>query len=224
MPYGTDDKKKLNRVSVEPDTHTWLVEQANALGESVGDFAGALLDAMSSSHEPMEWKGGTLTDYEGIAHTFDTDNLEAFWTWYKFTQEDRQRQRVHHAAAMYATNPTEAGAERLARMCELTGLDYAEVKERAEGDPYSSLVANTRNGTKFGECMQWLPSFLIEQGGQFNVGPLRAIANREGFTPSMLDRVKRAIRNDPDIPPIVSVRVGAMWAWKIDIELQESNV
>ena len=210
----SDDRKKLNRISVEPTTHEWLVEMANRDGEGVGDYAGALLDMLSGSCKPDAPLG---------SDKFDDNNIQVFWSWYRFRQKERLKNRVYQAAAIYAADPDEDGAERLANMCERANMDYTEVKDRAENDPFSSLIASTRNGTKFGECMRWLPEFLTEHGGQVPVAPLRVMASQYGFTPSMLDRVKRAIQSDPDTPTIMSIRIGVAWAWKLDIELQEDE-
>ena len=208
-----EDKKTINQIPVDTHTHRWLVRFANLKGESLKEATGSLLDMLYTAYIPET----DQLNKEG----YDNEQVELFWSWFKFKQKEIRRQRVFQAAAIYASDPTEENADMLARMCELARLDYAEVKEKAENDPYSSLIASTRNGTKFGECMRWLPQFIMEQGGQVNVAPLRAMANRQGFTASMLDRVKRAIQNDPDAPAIVSVKVGAAWAWRIELELQE---
>lgn len=198
------DTKRLNQIRIEKDTHDWLLKQANLDGESIGSYVGALLDSWAEDRKPPK-------------------KPSLYWDWFKIHQEKRKRDRVYQAMAIYLERPTEDMADRLARMCEMTGLDYAEVQKEVGSDPFSSIVAHSRDGTKFGECLRWLPKFITEHGSAVQVAALYGLAEQKGFAPSMLTRVKAAINRDGDTPSIQSIKVGKGWIWQIEEEQQHEG-
>lgn len=204
MPYP--EKRRLNWIQVEPDTFEWLKLKANADGNSIGDHTGLLLDALAQDDEREESSGA-----------------ETFWDWYYFIKRKRNEERVLQAAVIHLQDETEEGRDRLARLCEEAGLDMAEVLQRVGSDPFSAILAKKNDGTKFTRCMHWLPGYIQNQGGRVEVSELRRAALLEGFTPSMLDRVKGAIRDDQSLPEIVSDKPGKNWVWLIKEEAEKEQ-
>lgn len=201
----SQDTKRLNWVQVETETFEWLRHKANADGSSIGNYAGALLDSLAQESEETE-------GHEGSSN---------FWNWRFFEQKRRKRDRVYQAASIYIQDETEEGRDRLAQMCEGVGMDLSEVLQRVGSDPFAAILAKTNDGTKFSRCLHWLPSYIQGRGGTVDVSSLREAASREGFAPSMLDRVKQAIKVDPEIPEIVSEKPGKSWVWLIKEEQQQ---
>lgn len=196
-----DDKRVVSRIYVEPDTHTELLNKANEEGEPLASFIGHVLDEVMETWEPPD--------------ADSKPEKRLYWNWVRSARRKRQRDRVYHAAAVYAAHPDERGAEALEAMCEDAGLDYSEIRQTADNDPFSSIIAASRDGTKFGACLKWLPGVLIEHDGKMATMALKAVAKEKGFSESMLDRVKRAINNDPETPRIQSVRMGHNWEWQL---------
>lgn len=200
----SDDKKRLNLIRVEEGTFSWLVNRANAHGMAIGDFAGELLDECA-----LTWKPPTDVESDRML----------FWNSVQVQQEEQKRRLVYQAAAIYQNrrNPTEEEAERLASMCEEAGMDYREVIKEVGSDPFSSVVAFSRNGSAAGQCMRWLADTMKNR----RVMPAKLIevkAGQEGFSPSTLSRARRAINLDERSPTIATRKRGRGWEWYIDEE------
>jgi len=198
-----ENKRSINYIPVDEDTFAWLKQQANQAGELISHFAGAVLDSASVDWQP------TITDDQ-------SDDSKLFWKLHEIRKQKKRRDTVYRAAAIYKERPDEQTADTLSDMCEWAGLDYAEVMNQVENDPFSSIIAQSRNGTKFGSCVRWLPAFISDHNGEVAVTPLRIVASNLGYSNSMLDRVKAAINNDIDTPSIVSVKSGKNWVWRVE--------
>jgi hypothetical protein len=195
-----EDKKRLNYISVNADTLTWLVKLANELGEHVGDFAGYLLDECA-----LKWKPPT----EG-----DDPDRQLFWELLDFQRRETLHNRVITAASIYQNKrvKTEEDADSLAAMCDLAGLDYGEIMKQVEGDPFSSVIAYSRNGSVMGNCMRWLVEKMRDRQ-RMPANLVEVLANRQGFSKSTLDRARRAINMDAKSPAIETKREGRGWVW-----------
>lgn len=196
-----DDKKKINQIWVESETWAWLVEQANRRGELIADFTGALLDEAIIHWQPPQE---------------DEPERRIYWAWLGFIRDKQRRERIYQAASMYKENPTEEMADALAQMCEDGGLDYREVIKEVERDPFSSLIANSRNGSVLGECIRWLTKLLQEHPEGIPVRIAKIIAEKEGFSSSTMKRARGAINADLHSPSILSHKVGHKWVMKMD--------
>lgn len=205
-----EQNKCLNKIWIEADTHDILLRDANDEGVTIAQLAGSVLDKVAKMRS-----GGLMNS--------DDPYVRSYWNWKKAKLQDELVQRVHRAAAMYCDNPTDKMAECLMEMCEDAGMDYTEVLNRAKDDPFSSIVANSRNGTKYGQCMRWLPNAIKQQGGKVQVTALETIASIEGFNKSMLDRVKRAISKDNNGVKIKSERESEGWVWILEEHEQEEQ-
>lgn len=193
-----DERKILNKIRVKPETHDEIIKRANEIGMSIGDFAGDALD-MYMTEQPVE-----LTAIEKV-----------HWNWRAFRLEEQQREKVHHAAAIHKEHPSDESADRLKRMCEDAGMDFAEIERLAENDPFTSIIAASRDGTKFGACLRWLPKTLRRCNGCAAVSKLRVLGRSQGYSNSMLNRVKQAINEDSRTPSIRSVRREKGWEWQL---------
>jgi len=201
-----DDKKRINLIDIEPDTHDWLVRLANEKGMSIKDFAGYLLDDARG-----KWKHPDSSEPERLA----------LWNYYEALAQEQLRKLAYRVAAMYERNQTEEMAETLARQCELAGLDYREVIQQVEDDPFSSLVAFSHNGTKLGDCISWLGDMLAGQEKGLPVRILIAIGKQRGFNETLMNRAKRAMNADLGSPSVTSVRKTNNWFWRLKDEHNE---
>lgn len=204
-----DDKRKLNCIYVEPATHAWLVEMANSHGEMLGDFAGMVLDDISSN-----WTYPTNEEPQRLLR----------WNVIEALRRKRQVDDVYKLAAIYQELQEDALADRLQEQCELAGLAYEEVIERVGNDPFSSIIANSRDGSKFGQCVKWLSQVLRDHRGAVAVNALEQAAEESGFAVSMLKQAKRAINRDPSTPTIRSIKSGVGWTWVLEQEQEEEEV
>ena len=197
----SDDKKKINLVPVDPATHSWLVEQANAEGESIAKHAGHLLnDAMT------EWKPPTEDEPERMV----------LWDYYRELRKKRMRDLVYRTAEMYNESPSSESAEVLAKQCERAEMDYREVIDKVRDDPYSSLIIFSHNGTKLGECIRWLSGTIRDTPTDFPVNLLEKMAAKRGYNMAMLNRAKKAMNMDSDSPKVMSVRKSFGWSWRLE--------
>lgn len=203
-----DGKKCINKVWVDDETHTALLNGANKQGDTIASYAGAILDDAAISEKP---------NFSDDADPF----ARLHWNWYRFKLKQRSIEKVHRAAAIYSENPTDENADSLEQMCADAGLDYKDVINRTKNDPFSSIVANSRNGTKYGRCIRWLPDTIVKMGGRVPVSTLNTMAAIEGFDSSMLNRVKRAINGDANTPNILSERESNGWIWVLDEHVQD---
>lgn len=197
-----NEKKRLNYISIEPETHGWLIGMANRQGEHIGDLAGQLLDEVATSWQPP---------------SESEPERKAYWDWVQFKRDKRMQERAYEAALMYRKNPTEKGAERLARICEGVGLDYTEVLQGVDNDPFASLIAFSRNGSVLGRCIRWLPQFIGEREGKVPVRIVHVAGRREGYSESTINRARRAINYDIESPSIDTNKEGSGWIWSIGI-------
>lgn len=198
----SDDKKTLNYINVDTEVFSWLVNQANAQGERLGDFVGAVLEEVSQTWcPPME----------------DEPERLLFWNYMKVQREERLRKMVYQAAAIYHNhpNPTEDEADRLASMYEAAGMDYKEVVKEVSDDPFSSIIAHSQNGSATGQCMRWLAGVMKNR----KVMPVKLVmvkARQEGFSDSTLTRARGAINMDDKSPTIATRKRAYGWEWYIE--------
>lgn len=197
----SDDKKRINLITIEEQTLSLLLNQANVQGKSLGNFVGLLLDEYAFTWKPPAKE--------------EPDRL-LFWDWVQAQQEEQKRKMVYQVAAIYQSrkNPTEEEAERLARMCETAGLDYKEVVKEISNDPFSSIVMHSRNGTATGQCMRWLAGVMKDRK-RMPVNLIEIKASQKGFSRSTLNRARRAINMDTKSPTIETEKIGKGWQWYI---------
>lgn len=195
------DRKRINLVDVDDETHKWLVREANKVGMSIRGYAGYLLENARAAWEPPT---------EG-----EPERL-ALWNYHCALGKKNLHDLAYRMAALYEYNPTEEMAERLAEQCELAGLDYREVMQRVADDPFSSLIAFSHNGTKLGECIRWLSKFLAGKQSGLPARVLLSLGERRGYGETMMNRAKRAMNNDPESPRIISIRMAQGWYWKLE--------
>lgn len=199
----SDDKKRINLVPIDPETHEWLVKRANAKGESIAGHAGRLLnDAMASWEPPTE----------------DEPERMVLWDYYRELRKKKIRDIVYRTAELYNDNPTAESAEVLAKQCERAEMDYREVIDKVRDDPFSSLIVFSYNGTKLGECIKWLSGTLRNAPMDFPVSMLEKTADKRGYNMTMLNRAKRAMNKDSESPKVISVRKPFGWAWRMEEE------
>lgn len=195
------DRKRINLVDVNDETHKWLVRGANERGMSIRGYAGYLIeDAKAKWKPPTEGEPGRL----------------ALWNYHQAVAKKNLQDLAYRMASLYEYNPTEEMAERLVQQCELVGLDYREVLQRVADDPFSSLVAFSHNGTKLGECIRWLSKFLAGKQNGLPARVLLSVGNRQGYGETMMNRAKRAMNNDPESPRVISIRQAQGWYWKLE--------
>lgn len=196
-----DDKKKVNLIPIDEDTHKWIVKQANEQGESIANCAGRLLDEVSRTWEPP---------------TEDEPERMVLWDYHRELAKKRTRDMVYRTAELYNENPTSESADVLAKQCERAEMDYREVIDKVRDDPYSSLVLFSHNGTKLGECIRWLSGTLRKAASDFPVSLLEKTAAKRGYNMAMLNRAKRAMNQDSESPKVMSVRKSSGWSWRLE--------
>lgn len=198
---SNDDKKYLTNVPIDPMTHDRLVMLANKEGVKLADLVGEMLD-----EDFYGWQPPNAEEQPG---------QRAMYNEFRVRQRQRLKQSVYTLAAVYKEDPTEENADILAEQCELAGLDYKEVVDRVGKDPFSSLIAFSRNGSKAGDCIKWLSETMRAAHDGLTVQQVKALADERGFKMSMVNRCKRAINNDYDSPNIVSERQSTGWVWTL---------
>jgi hypothetical protein len=196
-----EDKRKVNCIFIEPATHSWLIEQANIAGESLGDYVGLLLDDVSSQWEPP---------------TNEEPSRMLRWNLVRAQRRKRQVDDVFRLASIYNDLQEDDIADLLQEQCDLAGLDYAEVMREVGRDPFSTIVAHSRDGSKFGQCIRWLSKAMRDRSEPVPARTVIAAAAEEGFGNAMLQRAKRAINQDHTSPNIVSVKDGVGWTWVLE--------
>jgi hypothetical protein len=202
---SNDDKKRINLIEIEPETHSWLVKRANEAGMSINGYAGYLLDDVRLTWRPPNPDTATPEQI-------------ALWNYHQVLVQDYKRKLAYRTAAIYEQNKTEEMADRLKEQCEIAGLDYSEVMQEVEDDPYSSLVAFSHNGTKLGDCIRWLGSKLQDKEDGLPVTVLMSIGKQLGYNSTMMNRAKRAMNHDSRSPRVVSIRKSEGWCWKVKEE------
>lgn len=102
---------------------------------------------------------------------------------------------------------SEEEAERLHEIAEELDLDEEKAAELALGTPYASVIAFSNNGTKGGQCQQWLASLLSEQQDGIARTYIVSMGSKLGYTESMINRASRVIG--------VAKRkeTGGAWVW-----------
>lgn len=206
-----DNKKSINRVEIDTYGHAWAVGMANKHGMRLSEFCGVALSSLA-----VAWK--IDTDELAKADEFDAAHMELAITHLKIQQRHRLRQMVREAAVIHTQYPDDVSADQLGRMCELAGLDLTEIMGVAQSSEFGSLIAYSRDGSKFGKCLQWLAHYITEEsqdGGGVLASQIFAAGKSHGFEEQMIQRAKRRIKADPLSPTIQSRRVASGWVWDL---------
>lgn len=201
----SDERKVLQRIRVEPDTHDWLIREANKVGEPLDEFAGKLLDDCAIS-----WKPPAVGTVESDG---DRDRV-VFWSWTIAMRRRRQIERMYQVAAACAENPCEETATLLEQMCDALGINYEAVMAEADENPFSSVIAFGRNGSKLSSCIKWLVE-LMQQRRTMTVREICALAEKKGFKESMVKQARGAINQNVSSPAIISRRTSDGWTWEL---------
>ena len=190
--------KSLSYIKVDPLTHAELMKECNNRGASSIFYIGwVLADAVDA----------------GI-HKLDAQNRSVFWKARELTQIKRDRDTVRTAALSYLMYPTDDGADLLAEMCEDVGLDYDEVLGNVTDDRFAML--RTSQDSVFIERAEWLYNLLEDNSGRLTVKYIRARGEELGYTKYTIDKIRRFINDQPDLPTIVSMKVGIQWVWQLE--------
>lgn len=205
---SNDRKYYVNHVPLDEEVHRRIVDQATLVGMRPADFVGYL----TGERIKEGWKEPTP----------DCPEKYVDWQLMQMKQEERMKNQVFKAAALYQKYPSEKNAECLSRMCDAARMGYNEVIKKLDDDPFSSLYLYAKNGSELGNCMRWLSTFITERGGVVPARIVKVAATREGFSDSTLDRAKRTIMADADSPTIISDKRGKGWVWCIK-ELKPSK-
>jgi len=212
MPQAQDDKRVLNFVPVEEETHSILVELANQQGIKVNEFLGLLADEWSLVWEPPQKKRSARA---------------LFWNWVEMRRKKRLRDMIYQMVSLYQQlDESEELADLIEQQCEIAGIspsDLQAMHQDVARDPLSSIIAQSREGTKFSQCMGWLASTFRQIGPEIAVRDLQQLAMVEGFAWAMVNKAKAYIRDDRESTvEILSEKRGAHWAWvMIDKATQE---
>lgn len=200
MPRGDwDDKRTINRILIDPKTHRIMIDLANQQGISLSDFIGAVVDEAAMSWVPPE----VSKDQWHIFH----------WNYIQLWKRQRRVQMVYQMAAMYnELGGSEDLADLIERQCEICGVDMTELMLQVQDDPLSSLIAQTRQGTKFDQCLRWL-SDAMQRYGEFLVSQLKVLAAAQGYDWTMVNRVKREIQGSGLDVNLISEKRGKTWWW-----------
>ena len=190
--------KSLSYIKVDPLVHEELMKECNNRGVSSIFYIGwVLADAVDAG-----------------LHKLDGQNRNVFWKARELTQLKRNRDMVRTAALSYLMYPTDDGADLLAEMCDDVGLDYDEVLGNVVDNRFAML--RTSQDSVFVERAEWLYDLLNDNGGQLTVKYIRARGEELGHTKHTLNKIRNFINDQPDLPTIVSMKIGIQWAWKLD--------
>ena len=102
---------------------------------------------------------------------------ELYWNAIAFRREKGRRDALYRKAAIYNEHPTEAGADVLQEQCDILGVDYAALMLDIGKDPFSSIVIESRAGTKFDTCLHFLTK-LFRSKPEFFVSTVKQHASR----------------------------------------------
>lgn len=205
-----DNKKKINEVLIESETHDLIVRVANIKGVSIRTFAGLILDDWATRHVP----------------NLDSANEgeKSFWEYVEFKRRKLARRRAYEMASEYSIEKNENDAEKLQAYCDKEGIDYGSIIAEVGNDPFSSIVAESRSGEKITACISWIGRTIKTSGGRIDVAELERLGATEGYNKQLLDRAKKIVNQSPDTPQIASVRDGKGWTWElIDPKPQDKN-
>jgi len=212
MGREQEDKKIINFVPIDPETHTQLVELANQQGIKLNDFLGLLADEWAFTWKPPEDK---------------RRERALFWNWVELTRRKRMQDMVYSMVSIYQQlGESEEMADIIEEQCKVAGIspsDLQMIHAEVSSDPLSSIIAQSRGGTKFSQCLAWLSSIFRQVGPEIAVRDLRQLAKAEGFAWAMVNKAKGQIRDDPETQvDLVSEKRGHYWVWiMLDRESQK---
>jgi len=212
MPRDQDDKKVINFIPVDPDSHSQLVELANQRGMKLNEFLGLMVDEWALTWSPPKKK---------------RSERALFWNWVDLRRRKRLQDMVYQMVSLYQQlGESEELADLIEAQCDIAGIspvDLQLIHQEVASDPLSSIIAENRQGTKFSRCITWLSETFKNLGPALSVGALKKLAEAEGFQWSMVERAKREIRETWDLKvEIVSRREGSHWEWvMVDRESNE---
>jgi hypothetical protein len=101
----------------------------------------------------------------------------------------------------------EEEADLLHILAEELDLDEAAAAQLAEGGTFASAVAYSYNGTKGGQCMQWLASLLSKDDEGIPRAQIAQAGARLGYSESMINRSSRKLN------VIKKKGEGGVWRW-----------
>lgn len=214
-----DNKRTINRVKVDNFGHASALREANRRGMDLGDFVGALVSSWAIAIDP---ETGEMKDVEGM----DLGRFKIGMLSFKMQQHHRMCQLVREAAVIHTQHPDDVSADELAEMCELAGMDLAEIMDIANTMEFKSMLQYSRDGSKYGECMTWLAYYMSDEGKDGKgvpVSQIFAVGKSSGFDEQMIRRAKRSFRHDPLSPSIESKRVSRGWVWHIKKREEENT-
>lgn len=203
-----DNTRTINIVSVENDTHAWLIEEANRSGMKLGEFAGSLLDKIKIHRE-----------YDKLR---ESEELSVYDLLLKARLRQRDLIRVKKLVSIYQQNQSEEAADILAAACDSLGLNYDEVMGMAENDPFSSIASEWNTSSKFAECADWLTTVMTKRKKVMSAIIFRQGEER-GFSESTINRVKRKINTQSETHHIVSAKDGKDWVWILEEKSKIAN-
>lgn len=207
MSFEKEQHKTLNSVFVEPDTHIWLLIQANKAGMDLRYFAGMLLDRARSSYE-----AGVESNNDAVA-VFDLLS--------KTRAKKSMIENVYAMASIYVEHMDDVEmAQNLADACERAELDFDSVLQTTRENPFSSIAQYEIGFTKMGDCIQWITQFMAENN-QVPSHAIYAVAKTKGFTEKTVRRAISFINNHNQDYKIRSKRGGN--GWYLVLQKEEST-
>jgi len=200
MSNSSNDKnlKSVYSVKVEDYTHEELMGEATRRAINPTYFVGWVLDEAVA---------------QGL-HKLESTNWNVFWKSRELRGIKENRDLVRKAAIGYTLDPTDEGAEVLADLCEMVGMNVEEVLEDVDDDRFAAM--KSMRDSVYVERADWLYRLLAEHDGDLSVRYIYAKGEEIGYSRDQIAHTRKFINDDSNMPKIVSVKNGKNWIWKLE--------
>jgi len=197
MPDQNKNLKSFSYIKALDITHEELMGEATRRAENPTYFVGWVLDEAVA---------------QGI-HKLDNKERDIFWKSRQLRRIKENRDLVRKAAIGYLMDPTDEGAELLADMCESVGLNIDEVLEDTEDERFAAMKSSQDSVNV--ERADWLYKLLAKNGGSLTVKYIYAMGEEMGYSKDKVTHTRKFIKDDSNMPDIVSTKSGKGWEWKL---------
>ena len=200
MSNSSNDKnlKSVYSVKVEDYTHEELMGEATRRAVNPTYFVGWVLDEAVA---------------QGL-HKLDSTNWNVFWKSRELRGIKENRDLVRKAAIGYTLDPTDEGAEVLADLCEMVGMNVEEVLDDVDDDRFAAMKAS--RDSVYVERADWLYKLLVENNGELAVSYIFAKGKELEYSEGQVVYTRKFINKDPGMPRIVSLKHGKNWIWRLE--------